>query len=87
MQSAINVEQAIVENLRQLPPKKQQEVLDFVEFLRQKSLTTESGRRDRHGLKGLWADSNIDIAEKDIAEARREMWGEFPSTSSIRPLQ
>jgi Protein of unknown function (DUF2281) len=36
MQSVANLEQSILENLRQLPPEKQQEVLDFVEFLRQK---------------------------------------------------
>ena len=27
---------------------------------------------------GLWADLNIHITEEDIAEARREMWGNFP---------
>jgi hypothetical protein len=36
MQSAAQLEQTILENLRQLPPDKQQEVLDFTEFLRQK---------------------------------------------------
>jgi hypothetical protein len=37
MQSAAQLEQTILENLRQLPPDKQQEVLDFTEFLRQKA--------------------------------------------------
>jgi hypothetical protein len=36
MQSVANLEQSILENLRQLPLEKQQEVLDFAEFLRQK---------------------------------------------------
>jgi hypothetical protein len=27
---------------------------------------------------GLWADLNIDISEDDIAQARHEMWGNFP---------
>lgn len=31
-----DLEQTILDNLRQLPPDKQQEVLDFTEFLRQK---------------------------------------------------
>jgi hypothetical protein len=31
MQSIANLEQSILENLRQLPPEKQQEVLDFAE--------------------------------------------------------
>jgi hypothetical protein len=29
-------------------------------------------------LRGLWKDLNIEITEEDIAEARREMWGNFP---------
>ncbi|MBA3922192.1 MAG: DUF2281 domain-containing protein [Nostocaceae cyanobacterium] len=36
MQNIANIEQIILKNLRQLPPEKQQEVLDFTEFLRQK---------------------------------------------------
>jgi len=36
MQNTANIEQIILKNLRQLPPEKQQEVLDFTEFLRQK---------------------------------------------------
>jgi hypothetical protein len=29
-------------------------------------------------LRGLWAGLNNHITEEDIAEARREMWGNFP---------
>jgi Protein of unknown function (DUF2281) len=36
MQNTMGLEKAVLENLRLLPPEKQQEVLDFVEFLRQK---------------------------------------------------
>jgi Protein of unknown function (DUF2281) len=75
MQSTANLEQAILENLRQLPPEKQQELLDFAEFLRQK---TAPKKQPRLSLKGLCADLNIHITEEDIAEARREMWGNFP---------
>ena len=28
-------------------------------------------------LRGLWKDFNITITEEDIAEARKEMWGNF----------
>src|SRR5437763_3083795 len=46
----MNNEQAILEKLRELPPEKQQEVLDFVEFLRQKNLS----KREQNGAqKGL----------------------------------
>ncbi|MGL5833348.1 MAG: hypothetical protein ACRC1Z_08965 [Waterburya sp.] len=29
-------------------------------------------------MKGLCADLKIQITEKDIAQVRREMWGNFP---------
>ena len=32
----MNLEQAVLDKLRELPPDKQQEVLDFAEFLQQK---------------------------------------------------
>lgn len=70
----INVEQEILEQLRQLPQEKQQEVLDFVAFLREKT----TPKKPRRSLKGLCADLNIKITEQDIAEARREMWSNFP---------
>jgi hypothetical protein len=37
MSETINFEQALLENLRQLPTEKQQEVLDFAQFLVQKA--------------------------------------------------
>lgn len=70
----MSIEQAVIEKLRTLPQDLQQQVLDFAEFLQQKSLP----KRPRRSLKGLWADLGIDITEADIDEARREMWGNFP---------
>lgn len=70
----MTIEQQVLETLRELPPEKQKEVLDFVEFLKEKNGTKEPLR----SLLGLWSDLNIHITEKDIAEARREMWGNFP---------
>lgn len=68
------IEQTVLTKLRALPPDKQQEVLDFVEFLEQKN----GAKPPRRSLKGLWADLGVEITEEDIAEARREMWGNFP---------
>lgn len=45
MQSGANLEQSILENLRQLPPEKQQEVLDFAEFLRQKLVSVPTAHK------------------------------------------
>ncbi len=70
----MTIEQAVLENLRDLPVDKQQEVLDFTEFLRQKL----HKKKPRRSLRGLCADLNIAVTEEDIAEARKEMWGNFP---------
>jgi hypothetical protein len=70
----MTIEQQVLEKLRDLPPEKQKEVLDFVDSLNEKN----GPKKPRHSLRGLWADLNIHITEEDIAQARREMWGNFP---------
>ncbi|MBD2577642.1 DUF2281 domain-containing protein [Oscillatoria sp. FACHB-1406] len=70
----MSIEQTVLEKLRQLPLDKQQELLDFAEFLYQK-ITNKSSLRS---VRGLCADLKVDITEKEIAKARKEMWGNFP---------
>ncbi|MGL6140321.1 MAG: DUF2281 domain-containing protein [Planktothrix sp.] len=70
----MNLEQAVLDKLRTLPLDKQQEVLNFTEFLQQKNLP----KRSLKSVKGLCADLKIDITEEDIAQVRQEMWGNFP---------
>lgn len=70
----MNIETAIIQNLRVLPEEKQQEVLDFVEFLKAKNLLKDSSRQ----IKGMCSDLNVHITEEDITQARQEMWGNFP---------
>ncbi|MBD2319415.1 DUF2281 domain-containing protein [Phormidium tenue] len=74
MQTLLKVEDAVISVLRTLPPDKQQELLDFAEFLQAKAMV----KRPRKSIKGLCADLNIDITEEDIRTARQEMWGNFP---------
>jgi uncharacterized protein DUF2281 len=74
----MTLEQQVLEKLRDLPPEKQKEVLDFVASLKEKNGSTKL----RRSLRGLWKDLNINITEKDIAEARGEMWGNFPREMS-----
>ena len=69
----MSLEQLVLEKLRTLPTEKQQEVLDFVEFLQQKGPL----KRPRRSVKGLWADLGAQITKEDIAEARHEMWETF----------
>lgn len=73
-ETPMTIEQQVLEKLRELPPEKQKEVLDFVALLKEKN----GAKKPLHSLRGLWRDKNIDITEEDIADARREMWGNFP---------
>ena len=70
--AASAMEEELVAKIRELPPEKQQEVLDFARFLGSKQ------ERPLRSLEGLWVGQGIDISEKDIAELRREMWSNFP---------
>jgi hypothetical protein len=70
-----SVEEALVAKLRELPAEKQQEVLDFASFL---AASGTRARRKLKSLRGLWKGMGIDISAEDIAEARKEMWGNFP---------
>jgi hypothetical protein len=57
----MDIEQAIVERLRNLPTEEQREVLDFADFLHQ--------RRRKHpyrGVKGLWNDLDIQVSADEI---------------------
>ncbi|MFP4692349.1 MAG: DUF2281 domain-containing protein [Halothece sp.] len=70
----MTLEEAVLQTLRELPVDQQQEVLDFAQYLKQKN----KPQPPKRSLKGLWADLDIQITEEDIAEARKEMWGNFP---------
>ena len=70
----MTIEEMVLEKLRGLPPEKQKEVMEFVESLKPDGST----RKPLRSLEGLLEDLNVDITEEDIAEARREMWGNFP---------
>jgi len=63
-------EEVLLEKFKVLPVNRQQELLDFAEFLEQK----EAVKKPRVSLKGIWADMNVNISDEDIREARNEMW-------------
>ncbi len=63
----MNLEQAVLDKLRELPPNHQQEVLDFAEFLHQKNIL----KRPLKSVKGMWANLDMDITEEDIAQANQ----------------
>ena len=70
----MTIEQQVLEKLRDLPSDKQEEVLDFLDFLKEKNRTN----KPRRSLRGLWKGLNVHLTEEDIAAARHEMWGNFP---------
>lgn len=73
MQNTANIQQAVLKVLQELPLEKQQEVLDFVEFLK-----TQMSPKTRHSLRGLWSDLQPDLTEAEISEAKQEIWANFP---------
>ena len=66
----MTVKEAVLEDLETLPAVKQQEVLDFVQFLKSK----QPKRKPRRSLKGSLAHLNIKWTEEDMRQARNEMW-------------
>ncbi len=70
----MTIAEQIIGKLHDLTPEEQREVLNFADSLIEKNRL----KMPRRSLRGLWADLNVHITEEDIAEARREMWGNFP---------
>ena len=66
----MTVKEAVLEKLETMPTFRQQEVLDFAEFLEAKQLI----RKPRRSLKGSLAHLNIKWTEEDMRQARNEMW-------------
>lgn len=49
----MSIEQIVLEKLKTLPPEKQQEVLDFVEFLQTKNVEGEKNVQDGEQVKSF----------------------------------
>lgn len=64
----------IAEKAKALPPEKQEEVLDFLEFLHER----QQQKAPLRSLRGLWKDLGPESSAEEIHEARREAWGTFP---------
>lgn len=66
----MTVKEAVLENLEKLPAIKQQEVLDFVEFLKSK----QPKSKPRRSMQGSLAHLKFEWNEEILREARNEMW-------------
>lgn len=67
-------DEALLEQIKVLPPDLKKEVTHFIEFLQ----TKVKKETPTVSLEGIWADMDVNISEEDIDEARNEMWGNFP---------
>ena len=79
----MTVIEAIADKSARLPDFRQQEVLDFVEFVSPRSGNAISASTDqkvmgRRSILGRLANTGRSISEEEIAQARREMWSSFP---------
>ncbi len=63
-------EEVLIAKIKILPPNLKQEALHFVEFLE----TKIQAKAKRKSLKGSLSHLNVKITDKDINEARNEMW-------------
>jgi hypothetical protein len=63
--------QMIAEKVRHLSPPRQQEVLDFVDFL-----SMRDAPPPLRSLEGLW--QGFDVTPETLDEARLELWACFP---------
>jgi hypothetical protein len=66
----MNIQETVLDKLQALSPEQQVKVLAFMDSLQPQS----SVPTPRKSLYGLWAGSEFDISEEDIAELRQEMW-------------
>jgi hypothetical protein len=70
----VTFEQLVLKQISGLTPEKQRELLEFLSSIHKE----DSKLVPRKSLRGLWKDAGVDITADDIAEARSEMWGNFP---------
>ncbi len=73
----MTVTDILIEKVSSLPKSRQQEVLDFVEFLGEK----EKSKTVRHSMQGILADLDIKFTDSDLREARNEMWRGYTKDS------
>ncbi|MGK7873360.1 MAG: hypothetical protein AB4426_08610 [Xenococcaceae cyanobacterium] len=71
----MNIEQAVLENLRELPTDKQQEVLEFTEFLRQNTKSVYLQKKT----------NTTQLTPQEKAERWRKFVASLPKNSANLP--
>lgn len=73
--------QELLRTLRGINRTEQEEVLAFAQSIvkrRDSPNTGESSNPPKKSLLGIFSDLAIGLTPEDLAEARKEMWGNFP---------
>ena len=70
-------EDALLEKFKILPVERQQEVIDFAEFLEHKEARSE--KKPRRSLKGALAHLKLNLSDEDLRKLRDEMWRGYTS--------
>lgn len=82
----MTIEEAIIEKLRELPPEKQQEILDFAEFLVQKVQTerrTAQVNWQTDPCIGMWKDrADMQDSTAWVRQIRQQEWNRYGDTTS-----
>lgn len=66
----MTVTETLIKTVTALPKPRQQEVLDFAEFLGEK----EKPKSVRRSMQGILAGRNIIFSTEDLKKERNEMW-------------
>lgn len=72
-----NIVEEITVKSASLPSDLQHEVLDFVDFVAGKGRHGKAGKTLFQSVRGILKREMPNL-EEDLAEVRREMWGDFP---------
>jgi hypothetical protein len=70
----MSLEQAILKEVRALPPEKQREIYDHARRLRAET----AKKPPLKSVRGMWAHLGISLSPEEIEENQREMWRNFP---------
>ncbi len=72
-----NLVEKVAAVISSLPMNKQQEILDFAEFIAQRDTSIKTPQ-PRKSFIGMFADRGVNITAEEIDESRREMLANFP---------
>ncbi len=82
----MTIEEAIIEKLRELPPEKQQEILDFADFLLHKAQTARLVTQvnwQTDPCIGMWKDrSDMQDSTDWVRQLRQQEWNQLNDTAS-----